>query len=155
MKITLCLTTQNDAESILNMQKITFKDLLLKYKDYDTNPANEPIEKIIKRMSQKERHYYFIKIEEKIIGVISVFDGKDGSYKKLGPIFILPQFQGKGYSQQAIKECERIHGEYKWELDTIMQEEKLCYLYEKMGYKQTRKTREVNENMTLVYYKKL
>lgn len=29
-----------------------------------------------------------------------------------------------------------------------------CYLYEKMGYCQTGKTRKINDNLTLVFYKK-
>lgn len=42
----------------------------------------------------------------------------------------------------------------RWELDTILQEEKLCHLYEKMGYRQNGRTEEIKENMTLVFYAK-
>ena len=47
-----------------------------------------------------------------------------------------------------------IHGACDWELDTILQEKGNCYLYEKMGYKQTGKTEVINEKLTLVFYKK-
>lgn len=42
----------------------------------------------------------------------------------------------------------------RWELDTILQEEKLCYLYEKMGYKKTGQTEEIKKGMDLVFYAK-
>ncbi|MDE5858832.1 MAG: N-acetyltransferase, partial [Oscillospiraceae bacterium] len=59
-----------------------------------------------------------------------------------------------GYAQRAIKEAENIHGNGGWELDTILQERGNCYLYEKMGYRQTGQTKIINERMTIVYYEK-
>ena len=50
--------------------------------------------------------------------------------------------------------CQKIHGSGGWELDTILQEHGNCYLYEKMGYRQTGQTKVINERMTIVYYKK-
>ena len=47
-----------------------------------------------------------------------------------------------------------MHGKEDWELDTILQEPKNCYLYEKMGYRQTGKKNVINERLTLVFYEK-
>lgn len=134
MMISLQQADVEDAPCIWEMQKTAFQKLLLKYEDYDTNPAREPLENI---------------------GAVSVTDREDGSAKRLAPIFLLPQFEGRGYGQTVIREVERIHGVHGWELDTIAQEDKLCYLYEKMGYIQTGEKIPVNENMTLVLYKKI
>lgn len=41
-----------------------------------------------------------------------------------------------------------------WKLETILQEPKLCHLYEKMGYRRTGKTERVKDGMDLVYYEK-
>ena len=38
----------------------------------------------------------------------------------ISPIFILPEFQGKGIAQKAIRLCEEMHGNENWELDTSM-----------------------------------
>ena len=54
----------------------------------------------------------------------------------------------------AIKRMEEIHGSDNWELETILQEKGNCYLYEKMGYRATGKIEKINENMSLVYYRK-
>ena len=43
----------------------------------------------------------------------------------------------------------------RWELDTILQEAKLCYLYEKMGYRKTGQVKNVKDGMDLVYYERI
>lgn len=67
---------------------------------------------------------------------------------------MLPEYQNRGIAQEAMKLCEKIHGCDKWELDTILQEESNCYLYEKMGYHKTGKTECINDKLTLVFYEK-
>jgi len=70
-------------------------------------------------------------------------------------MFILPQFQNNGYAQEAITAIESLYSDTKiWELDTIKQEEKLCYLYEKMGFTRTGKERALQPGMTLIDYSK-
>ena len=89
------------------------------------------------------------------VGVIRIVDCKnDVTRKRISPIFIMPEYRNKGYSQQEIKEAERIHGENHWKLDTILQEKGNCYLYEKLGYHQTGKVEQINDNMTIVFYEK-
>ena len=41
-----------------------------------------------------------------------------------------------------------------WELDTILQEEKLCHLYEKLGYRRTDQIKPIKEGMDLVFFEK-
>ena len=94
-------------------------------------------------------------IGQKKVGAIRIIDKKEnGKNKGISPIFILPQFQGKGIAQKAIRLCEEMHGNENWELDTILQESKNCHLYEKMGYRQTGKTKVINERLTLTFYEK-
>ena len=66
----------------------------------------------------------------------------------------MPEFQGQGIAQKAIQLCEEIHGKEEWELVTILQEPKNCYLYEKMGYKKTDKIKIINKKLTLICYEK-
>ena len=51
-------------------------------------------------------------------------------------------------------EAEKRHGSHNWTLDTILQEVGNCYLYEKLGYRQTGRRTVINENMTIVGYEK-
>lgn len=58
MEITLEKATENDAKVLFQMQLDSFSPLLNKYKDYETNPANESIEKTILRINNPSSNYY-------------------------------------------------------------------------------------------------
>ncbi|MDE6441557.1 MAG: GNAT family N-acetyltransferase [Clostridia bacterium] len=155
MNIALVKANENDAETIWKMQKAAFVELLNKYKDFDTNPASEPLEKVLIRLKQPYTYYYFIKLNNENIGAIRVVDKKSEMEKKrISPLFILPDFRNKGYAQQSILQVEKIHGDYGWELETILQEKGNCHLYEKSGYQRTDKFKIINPLMTLVNYQK-
>lgn len=155
MKITLVRANIQDAENLWKMQIAAFQDLYAKYKDTETSPATEPLEKVVMRLEQPYTYYYYIKVEDSIVGAVRVVDTKEpNNYKRISPIFIMKGFRGRGYAQQAIQLAEEIHGSSRWKLDTILQEEGNCHLYEKLGYKLTGEAKVVNESMTLVFYQK-
>ena len=155
MKIELLRAGVDDAKELHAMQVESFRVLFEKYQDFDTSPANESVEKVEARLKQNFTYYYFICIGMQKAGAIRIVDKKEsGKNKRISPIFILPEFQGQGIAQKAIRLCEEIHGKEGWELDTILQEPKNCHLYEKMGYRQTGKTEVINERLTLVFYEK-
>lgn len=154
MKINLTLATAKDAELIWKMQVKAFAPLLEKYQDFDTSPANESIEKVIWRIEQEDSYFYIIEADDKKVGAIRIIDRKDGTAKRISPLFVLPEFHNKGIAQKAMNKVEEIHGDTNWELDTILQEKGNCYLYEKMGYHTTGKTEKINDKLTLVFYVK-
>ena len=43
MQVELKLAKQTEAAEILALQKIAFRDMLQRYQDYDTSPANQPL----------------------------------------------------------------------------------------------------------------
>lgn len=131
-----------------------FSDLLEKYRDYDISPANEPMSRVMERLEQPFTYYYFIMDGDTAVGAIRVVDMKDGSPKRISPIFIMKEHRGKGFAKAAIRAAEKLHGADNWSLDTILQEEGNCRLYEEMGYRRTGDTQVVNERMTLVFYEK-
>ncbi|MDE7424711.1 MAG: GNAT family N-acetyltransferase [Lachnospiraceae bacterium] len=155
MEVKLVRADVEDAKELHAMQVKSFRELLEKYQDFDTSPANEGMEKVEARLKQEFTYYYFICVETHKAGAIRIVDKKEtGKNKRISPIFILPEFQGQGIAQKAIRLCEEMHGKEDWELDTILQESKNCYLYEKMGYRQTGKKNVINERLTLVFYEK-
>ena len=154
MNIKLIKATIEDAEQLWEMQVKSFQRLLDKYQDYETNPASEPVEKMIVRLNQKETYYYFICMDNVKVGAIRVIDYHNDKNKRISPLFVLPEYQNRGIAQKAMALCEEIHGCDKWELDTILQEESNCYLYEKMGYHKTGKTESINDKLTLIFYEK-
>ena len=152
----ICLVRASlaDAEKVWNMQKEAFAELFEKYRDFETSPAAEPLEKTVLRLKQPETYFYMIQLNGQAVGAVRVVDSGNESRKRISPIFILPEFRNMGIAQEAIKALEKIHGAENWELDTIMQEKGNCCLYEKMGYHTTGETKVINDKLTLIFYQK-
>ena len=155
MEIRLIRASMEDAETIWKMQIESFAELLNRYQDFETNPGNEYLEKVIWRLEQSSTYFYFIQSGGQNAGAIRVVDTSDNSERKrISPIFVLPEFRNRGIAQKAIAKAEEIHGSANCRLDTILQEKGNCHLYEKMGYTQTGETKMINDKMTLVFYQK-
>lgn len=70
-------------------------------------------------------------------------------------MFIHPSYQGKGIAQKVLTLIEEMFPEAtSWELATILEEEKNCFLYEKMGYKRTEVIKKLNDELHLFITKK-
>jgi len=137
------------------MQIKSFMPLLEKYRDYETSPANESLEKIVERINQPFTDYYIIESDNIAVGGVIIVKNGNKHYR-VSPIFILPEYQGKGIAQKVFQMIELIYCDAKaWELDTILHEQGNCYLYEKIGYSQTGETKVINDKLTLVFYKKI
>ena len=99
MEIKLSRANIDNAKEIHAMQVEAFQELLEKYQDFATSPANETPEKVEARLRQVYTFYYFICIGQQKVGAIRVVDKKDTGKKRISPIFILSEFQGKGIAQ--------------------------------------------------------
>ena len=155
MKIELIRASLKDTKEIWKMQVKSFKNLLDKYQDFETNPASETILNVEMRLKQNFTFFYFIFIDNKKVGAIRVVDYKEkNKNKRISPLFILPEYRNKGIAQSVIKICEEIHGNTNWELSTILEEKGNCYLYEKLGYHFTGKIQVLNDKLTLIFYHK-
>ena len=152
--VSLKVASREDMQMIWKMQIDAFSGLLDKYQDYDMSPGAESFEKVMARFEQPWTVYYFIVAENKNVGAIRIVDKKDGSRKRISPIWIMPEYRNKGYAQTAIKAAEQIHGSGHWCLDTILQESGNLHLYEKMGYHRTGRIEKINDRMGIVFYEK-
>ena len=152
--VTLIVAEQDDMRTIWEMQIRAFAGLLEKYQDYETSPGVESFEKVMTKYQQPWTTYYFITAGNETVGAMRVIDKKDGSRKRISPIWIMPEHRNKGYAQAAITAAEQIHGSGNWCLDTILQEEGNLHLYEKLGYHQTGKIEKINDRMDIVFYEK-
>lgn len=141
-----------DAQELWKMQAEAFSELLEKYEDYETNPAAEKLERVLARLTDGS-FYYFICVDGEKVGAIRIVVREDG-IKRISPVFISRSFRRKGYAMQAIKLAESLHGEQGWALETILQEDGNCRLYERLGYKRTGRVERINDKMDLVFYEK-
>ena len=146
--------TEDDMKTIWEMQVRAFSELLEKYQDFETSPAAESFEKVLSRYRQPWTTYYFILVQNEAVGAIRIVDKKDGSRKRISPVWIMPEHRNKGYAQAAITAAEQIYGASHWCLETILQEAGILHLYEKMGYHQTGRIDRINDRMDIVYLEK-
>lgn len=154
MDIRLTEVKEEELKILWQMQTEAFAELLARYQDYDMSPGNEEYDKVKARFDQPWTTYYFIERGEERVGAVRIIDKKDGSRKRISPIFIMSEFRNNGYAQQAILAAEEIYGSDYWCLDTILQEEGNIHLYEKMGYRRTGQTEHINERMDIVFFEK-
>ena len=152
--IKLKAVSRDEIETLWRMQVEAFSGLLEKYRDYETSPASESMEKVTARFEQPWTTYYFILAAGEKVGAIRVVDRKDGSRKRISPLWIMPEHRNKGYAGQAIQAVEAIHGSGHWCLETILQEEGCLHLYEKHSYHPTGRIHRVNDRMDLACYEK-
>src|SRR5690606_24873343 len=150
MEVLLEKATESAAQSIFDIQVKSFMPLLQKYQDYETNPANETIEKVIRRINRSNGGFYKILANNILVGAICIY-WKENSQLCISPVFIPPACQGNGMAQRAITIIEKMFAQAQsWELDTILAEERNCHLYDTRGYSQTGVKKKLNEYATLV-----
>lgn len=141
-------------EKIYIIQQEAFLPLLEKYDDYDVNPAMESSQIIRRKMEDPKTDSYIFRLKDKYVGWVRIINVAPGIYK-VSALSVIPQYQNKGIAQTALKEIESKYPlAKKWILDTILQEERNCHLYEKLGYVKVGEPRVINEKMTLIYYEK-
>ena len=154
MSITLRKAYLDDCTQIHAIQVESFRALFEKYHDMGTNPGAESLSRVEERMKQPFTDYYLILMEDVIIGVIRIVK-RSNTICRVSPIFILPEYQGNGFAQIAMLSAEKMYPDAKlWQLDTILQEEKLCHLYKKLRYCKTGEQETIQPGMDIVFYEK-
>ena len=76
-----------DAENLWKMQIAAFQDLYAKYQDPETSPATETLEKTVMRLEQSYTYFYYIVVDDTIVGAMRVL-----IIKKKGSISFSLQF---------------------------------------------------------------
>ena len=154
MGVELRKAENEEMHKLWEMQVEAFKGLLDKYNDYDMSPAAESYERILQKYDFEGTTYYFIVADGNEVGGIRIIDKKDGSRKRISPLWIMPEFRNKCYAQQAILAAEQLYGSDNWKLDTILQEEGNIHLYEKLGYRRTGTIDKISDAMDIIYFEK-
>ncbi|WP_439876649.1 GNAT family N-acetyltransferase (plasmid) [Bacillus mycoides] len=151
MEITITKTKVNEAKSLLEIQKKAFQADLEKYQDYDSSPATEKIERLIRKINMV--HHYTIFINGMIVGGIDVRELSNNHYR-LNRIFLDPDFQSKGLGSQIMQLIEeKYQNATKWSLDTPKENIKNHHFYQKFGYKIVGE-HQITDKLTLLDFEK-
>lgn len=153
MNIQLVRAVTTDVQEILQMQKICFTPHLLKYQDYEINPAAISPDRL--KWQIENETFFKIICDDLWVGGISVRKLDDAGNYKIQLIFVLPQYQGKKIGQSAMKAVEELfHDWHSWCLETVEDMLAARHMYEKMGYIFTGETYRINKTCNIVFYRK-
>ena len=140
-------------DAVFDIQQKAYKSLFDKYHDTNTSPYLEGKKDVLEKYTRPGT-YGYVFLEGGIpVGAVRII--VRGDICKVSALAVLPEYQNRGIAQAALKEIESIHSGCKcWILDTIFQEKGNCHLYEKLGYIRIGEPQAVNDDLTLINYKK-
>lgn len=154
MTVRIEKATSEDAKELHAIQIKSFLPLLEKYKDHDTNPACEPIDKTLQRINDPLKGFFKILKNNILVGGIAIKHITPTAIF-LGPIFIDPIFQNQKIAQHALKLLEDLFPSVDFfELATIAQEKGHLHLYEKLGYVLHGESKKINDSLDIVFFRK-
>lgn len=150
---TIIITQANldDAEEILELQKLCFQVQAKIYNDYNIPPITEDIKAYRKDFS----NYYFLKAysHTKIIGSVRWFIKDETAY--ISRLIVHPEYRDKGLGVSLMKEVEKRLSDIKrFELFTGYKSERNIYIYKKLGYNVFKKEKS-NYDIELLFMEKV
>lgn len=163
MNISIRTTQENEALELCNIQKAAFLPLYEKYHD-EANPYLRGVEDVAGRLNSEYFRYFTIFLDDEIVGgVLYKCKGRTPFIEKLNEgqyylqrVYIKPEKQCKGIAQAAILLCEKEIPNAKGFLVDFPEDllkNKRCY--EKVGFVNTGKRLQVQENLILACYEKI
>lgn len=151
--VQLVLAQRSDAQLIHGLKREAFLPLYEIYRDDETSPVMDTVDKVVCQLAQEDTDYWLIVYEGRMVGGVRVVRKKDANL--ISPMFVLPEEQNKGIGSAVLEQLFQMYPEtFCWRLVTIQEEERNCHLYEKMGFCNTLSARKVSGNMTLIGYEK-
>ena len=140
----------NDAEEILDLQKVAYVSEAEIYNDFTIPPLHQTISEILSEFNNQA----FLKatLEDRIVGAIRSYLKSGTCY--IGKLIVHPEHQNRGNGTRLLHGAERLFPDAeRYELFTGMKSEKNLYLYGKNGYRIFRSER-VSEDLILVFLEK-
>lgn len=105
MNIRIARTNMEEAQELLNIQKLAFQSDLEKYRDFATNPAAESLISFIQRILISQ--HYTIFIDEEIAGSIDIRKISEDHYV-LNQLCLNPKWQNRGFGSKIMKMMEEM-----------------------------------------------
>jgi ribosomal protein S18 acetylase RimI-like enzyme len=135
-----------DAEEILALQKLAFRQEAVIYGDFDIEPLTVSLESTIAEF--KRAVVLKMTADGKIIGSVRGF--LDNGACHIGKLIVDPDFQNRGYGAALMRKIEaEFPGCRRFELFTGAKSNNNIHLYNKLGYKITA-TEKLSEKVSFV-----
>jgi len=152
MNILLREIKSEEMLSAFIIQKIGFIPIFLKYFD-KVSPVLYTYSKFSSNSKKDNYKFYWIICDDKKVGELEL--GFKNDMVHISLIFILKKYQNRGIAQSVLNSIHNKYDKYShWHLNTIKQEKRNCYLYEKLGYIPTGAEYKVNKRMSILEYER-
>ena len=144
------VATTQDAQSIIELQKLAYVSEAEIYNDYDIDPLTQTLDSL--QGAFEKQVFFKVSVSDKIVGSVRGYVDNGTCY--IGRLIVHPEFQNQGIGKQLMNKIESFfkYAE-RYELFTGHRSERNLYLYQKLGYS-AYKTEQVNENLALVFLEK-
>jgi ribosomal protein S18 acetylase RimI-like enzyme len=139
-----------DAEELLALQKLAYREPAGRYDDFDIPPMTQTLEQMREDLAS---HLYLKAIQAgRVVGAVR---GRcQGGTCHIGRLIVHPEFQGQGLGQRLLREVEaRFPEAQRCELFTGHLDNRNLHIYEKCGYVAFDEVPE-NDRLTLIYLEK-
>ncbi|WKA60231.1 GNAT family N-acetyltransferase [Planococcus shenhongbingii] len=151
MNLVIKRTQETEAVQLLEIQKEAFLEDLKLYEDHETNPVNEPIERLLRKI--EIFFHYTIWLEDEIIGGVDIRSLGENTYR-LNRIFLSNKFQNQGLGSKIMQLIEKeFPAAVEWNLDTPHLNKRNHHFYEKLGYQKVGQ-HQITEKLFLYDYVK-
>jgi GNAT superfamily N-acetyltransferase len=140
----------NDAQEILDLQKLAYQSEAAIYDEYNIPPLVQTLEEIT---ADFDRQRFLKAVEDgMIVGSVRAFEREGTCF--IGRLIVHPDFQNHGIGTRLMHEIEmRFDQAQRYELFTGDRSERNLYLYQKLRYEPF-KTERVNDSLALVHLEK-
>ncbi|HSJ55463.1 MAG TPA: GNAT family N-acetyltransferase [Anaerolineae bacterium] len=139
-----------DAQAILDLQKLAYRQEAAIYDDYTIAPLHQTLAEMEGDLRQQV--VLKVVVEGRIVGSVRATARDDTCF--VGRLIVHPDFQDRGIGTRLLAEIEAyFEGVRRYELFTGHRSEKNLHLYDKVGYRPLC-TRRLSDRLTLVYLEK-
>ncbi len=154
--ISLVKCTCEDAELLHKLQRESFMPLYERYRDDETDPAIESVERIKEKIADPD--FLMICSDDTAVGGVRVrrFEENGKVIRNISPLFILPSYCDRGIGTVVMEKLFSLYDDAdKWSLATIKQDARNCHFYEKLGFVRTGTSTVINDRMTIIGFEKI
>jgi len=149
-EFTIELASVEDAEEILELQKLAYISEAEITNDFTIPPLHQTIDEIQTEFNQQV--FLKIAIEDKIIGSVRCYLQNGTCY--VGKLIVHPDCQNRGIGTKLLNAAEsRFPNADRYELFTGQKSEKNLHIYKKSGYHGFR-SQVVSDKLTLLFLEK-